>query len=118
MTNFFKKLGRASVEFGRNDSGQDLVEYALMAAFVAISAGAIMPGVAVSLKDIWTKIQNPGVALVQCYADGRPIWSTVDPFICGSTPGGAVWWRVICAVLAVIFLAVIVLRHKHNPDGY
>ncbi len=29
-----------------NTSGQDLIEYALMAGFVAVAAGALMPGVA------------------------------------------------------------------------
>jgi Flp pilus assembly pilin Flp len=30
----------------RDTSGQDLIEYALMAGFVAVAAGAVMPGVA------------------------------------------------------------------------
>ena len=36
--------------------GQDLIEYALMAGFVAVSAGAIMPGVANSIRKIFSKI--------------------------------------------------------------
>ena len=36
--------------------GQDLIEYALMAGFVAVAAGAIVPGVAASMKTIFTKI--------------------------------------------------------------
>jgi pilus assembly protein Flp/PilA len=40
-----------------NDSrGQDLIEYALMAGFVAVAAGAIMPGVATSISTIFSKI--------------------------------------------------------------
>ena len=35
--------------------GQDLIEYALMAGFVAVSAGAIMPGVATSISKIFSK---------------------------------------------------------------
>jgi len=34
----------------KNVKGQDLIEYALMAGFVAVAAGAIMPGVATSIK--------------------------------------------------------------------
>jgi len=38
--------------------GQDLIEYALMAGFVAVAAGAIVPGVADSLKTIFGKVNN------------------------------------------------------------
>jgi pilus assembly protein Flp/PilA len=37
---------------------QDLIEYALMAGFVAVSAGAIMPGVATSISTIFSKISS------------------------------------------------------------
>ena len=42
--------------------GQDLIEYALMAGFVAVAAGAIMPNVASSVSNIFSKI---GSILVQ-----------------------------------------------------
>ena len=38
--------------------GQDLIEYALMAGFVAVAAGAIMPGVASSISVIFSKISD------------------------------------------------------------
>ena len=38
--------------------GQDLIEYALMAGFVAVSAGAVMPGVAVSISKIFSKVSS------------------------------------------------------------
>jgi Flp pilus assembly pilin Flp len=38
--------------------GQDLIEYALMAGFVAVAAGAIMPGVADSITTIFSKISS------------------------------------------------------------
>jgi Flp pilus assembly pilin Flp len=38
--------------------GQDLIEYALMAGFVAVSAGAIMPGVASSISVIFSQIAS------------------------------------------------------------
>ena len=42
----------------RDDYGQDLVEYSLMAGFVAVSAGAIMPGVSTSISTIFSKIAS------------------------------------------------------------
>jgi pilus assembly protein Flp/PilA len=42
----------------KNQSGQDLIEYALMAGFVAVAAGAIMPGVATSLSQIFSKVAS------------------------------------------------------------
>jgi Flp pilus assembly pilin Flp len=35
---------------------QDLIEYALMAGFVAVAAGAIMPGVASSISRIFSSV--------------------------------------------------------------
>jgi len=37
-------------------NGQDLIEYALMAGFVAVAAGAVMPGVADSISTIFSKV--------------------------------------------------------------
>jgi len=42
----------------RNRKGQDLIEYALMAGFVAVAAGAIMPGVADSISTIFSKVAS------------------------------------------------------------
>ena len=42
----------------RDTKGQDLIEYALMAGFVAVAAGAIMPGVATSISTIFSKIAS------------------------------------------------------------
>lgn len=41
-----------------NRKGQDLIEYALMAGFVAVAAGAIMPGVATSISTIFSKVAS------------------------------------------------------------
>jgi pilus assembly protein Flp/PilA len=40
----------------KNTSGQDLIEYALMAGFVAVTAGALMPGVASSISTIFSQV--------------------------------------------------------------
>ena len=37
---------------------QDLVEYALMAGFVAVMAGAIMPGVATNISKIFSSVAS------------------------------------------------------------
>lgn len=40
----------------RDTRGQDLIEYALMAGFVAVAAGAVMPGVASSISSIFSQV--------------------------------------------------------------
>jgi len=42
----------------QNRKGQDLIEYALMAGFVAVAAGAIMPGVSTSISTIFSKVAS------------------------------------------------------------
>jgi pilus assembly protein Flp/PilA len=44
------------VRVWKDTKGQDLIEYALMAGFVAVAAGAIMPGVATSISTIFSEI--------------------------------------------------------------
>jgi pilus assembly protein Flp/PilA len=44
--------------FLQDDRGQDLVEYALMAGFVAVAAGALMPNISRSISTIFSKIQS------------------------------------------------------------
>ena len=41
-----------------NIKGQDLIEYALMAGFVAVAAGALMPNVASSISTVFSKISS------------------------------------------------------------
>lgn len=67
--------------------GQDLVEYALMAGFIAVAALAIIPGVATTITTLFAKCG----------------W-VFDP----STA------RLVGAALAVVFLGVIVLRREEN----
>ena len=42
----------------KDNKGQDLIEYALMAGFVAVAAGAIMPGVASSINIVFSKVNS------------------------------------------------------------
>ncbi|MDQ6676330.1 MAG: Flp family type IVb pilin [Acidobacteriota bacterium] len=42
----------------RDSKGQDLIEYALMAGFVAVAAGALMPGVSASISTVFSKVAS------------------------------------------------------------
>ena len=53
MQNFLLKL-----KAFKDTRGQDLIEYALMAGFVAVAAGAIMPGIATSISTIFSKVAS------------------------------------------------------------
>ncbi len=53
MNNLIQKL-----KVLRDARGQDLIEYALMAGFVAVAAGAIMPGIADSISTIFSKVAS------------------------------------------------------------
>ena len=44
------------VRFWKETRAQDLIEYSLMAGFVAVAAGAIMPGVASKISIIFSKV--------------------------------------------------------------
>jgi pilus assembly protein Flp/PilA len=46
------------LQMWRDEHGQDLIEYALMAGFVAVAAGAIMPGVSTSISKIFSKVSS------------------------------------------------------------
>ncbi len=46
----------------KDTKGQDLIEYALMAGFVAVAAGAIMPGVSASISTIFSKVATTASA--------------------------------------------------------
>jgi len=48
----------ASLRIWRDRRGQDLIEYALMAGFVAVAAGAIMPSVATSISTIFSEVSS------------------------------------------------------------
>jgi len=53
MKNLILKL-----QVWKDTRGQDLIEYALMAGFVAVAAGAIMPGIATSISTIFSKVAS------------------------------------------------------------
>jgi Flp pilus assembly pilin Flp len=47
-----------SAKIWHDERGQDLIEYALMAGFVAVAAGAIMPNVASSISTVFSQISS------------------------------------------------------------
>jgi len=56
MTNLLLKLQVMGRNLKQDVNGQDLIEYALMAGFVAVSAGALMPTVSTSISTVFSKI--------------------------------------------------------------
>ncbi len=42
----------------KDTRGQDLIEYALMAGFVAVAAGAAMPNLSSSISTIYSKVAS------------------------------------------------------------
>jgi Flp pilus assembly pilin Flp len=49
---------QSGLKLWADEHGQDLIEYALMAGFVAVAAGALMPGVATSISTIFSKVAS------------------------------------------------------------
>jgi pilus assembly protein Flp/PilA len=45
-------------DFIKDERGQDLIEYALMAGFVAVAAGAVLPNISSSISTVFSKIQS------------------------------------------------------------
>ena len=56
--NLTRLIEMALVKLARETRGQDLVEYALMAGFVAVAAGAVMPTVAGSIGTIFSQVSS------------------------------------------------------------
>jgi pilus assembly protein Flp/PilA len=55
-----KRLTKAMIamKIWNDTRGQDLIEYALMAGFVAVAAGALMPSVSSSISTVFSKISS------------------------------------------------------------
>ena len=56
MNNLLLKL--TVLRLAKDRRAQDLIEYAMMAGFVAVAAGVIMPGVATKITTIFTKVSS------------------------------------------------------------
>jgi pilus assembly protein Flp/PilA len=58
MNHLLLKLAIRARNLRQNVKGQDLIEYALMAGFVAVAAGALMPNIASSISTVFSKISS------------------------------------------------------------
>ncbi len=52
------KLYSLILKLARDERGQDLVEYALLAGFIAVAAGAILPPIANNISIIFSKMAS------------------------------------------------------------
>ncbi len=53
-----EKIKLLFVRLTNNEEGQDMVEYALLAGFIAVAAGAILPTVSADISTIFSKMQS------------------------------------------------------------
>jgi pilus assembly protein Flp/PilA len=58
MNNLLLKLAIIGRNLKQDVKGQDLIEYALMAGFVAVAAGALMPSVSTSISTVFSKVSS------------------------------------------------------------
>jgi Flp pilus assembly pilin Flp len=56
MTRLLKLVVRYQI--WKDKKGQDLIEYALMAGFVAVAAGALMPNIAAQITTIFNRVES------------------------------------------------------------
>ena len=56
--NLIRLMQMGLVKLAKETRGQDLIEYALMAGFVAVAAGAVMPTVTTSISTIFSNVAS------------------------------------------------------------
>ncbi len=56
--NLIQLIQYGCARLAKDVRGQDLIEYALMAGFVAVAAGAVMPSVATSISTIFSQVSS------------------------------------------------------------
>ncbi len=52
------KLYSLILRLARDERGQDVVEYALLASFIAVAAGAVLPGISSGISTIFSKMAS------------------------------------------------------------
>jgi pilus assembly protein Flp/PilA len=52
------RVMRLRIKLLRDKKGQDLIEYALMAGFVAVAAGAILPSISTSVSTVFSRVAS------------------------------------------------------------
>ena len=58
LSDLYLRLGIRIRNLRDDLKGQDLIEYALMAGFVAVAAGALMPNVVSSISTVFSKVNS------------------------------------------------------------
>ena len=53
-----EKLHNRVLCFLQDEQAQDMVEYALLAGFIAVAAGAVLPGISSSISQIFSKMAS------------------------------------------------------------
>jgi Flp pilus assembly pilin Flp len=53
-----KYIALRYIEFCRDEGGQDLVEYSLLLAFIALTAMALLSSAGRSVKTVWTSVNR------------------------------------------------------------
>ncbi|MBI1354484.1 MAG: Flp family type IVb pilin [Acidobacteria bacterium] len=53
-----EKINKLIVRLLNDEKGQDMVEYALLAGFIAVAAGAILPTVSSNISVIFSKMSS------------------------------------------------------------
>lgn len=56
------KLFALFLNFGRAERGQDMVEYALLAGFIAVAAGAVFPPASEGISTIFSRLGSLAAA--------------------------------------------------------
>ena len=101
-------MKRLLMAFIRGDKGQDLVEYVILVALLAVSAGAFLSGTSQAIAKIGARmsavLDNPKI-------DQKTLHN-VQP-----NPGTTLVVQVVCGVLTAVLLAVIVRRRKQARRG-
>jgi pilus assembly protein Flp/PilA len=52
------KIYNYLVTLARDEKAQDMVEYALLAGFIAVAAGAVLPGISTSISQVFSKMAS------------------------------------------------------------
>ena len=59
------KLYNLALALTDDEQAQDMVEYALLAGFIAVAAGAVLPGISTSISQIFSKMASLTTAAAQ-----------------------------------------------------
>ena len=61
------KLYSFIVRLSQDERAQDMVEYSLLAGFIAVAAGAVLPGISTSISTIFSKMASVTTAASNTY---------------------------------------------------